>query len=82
VHAVVVHDPTDVRLRGFGLTEVVDPETGRRSLVDAATWASTLAAEERVSELRRRGARALGLSTSDDPYLALQRHFQTSGGRR
>ena len=82
VHAVVVHDPRDAGAPGFGLTEVVDAETGRLKLVDAASWVARQGAEARVALLRRNGARAVALSTDEDPFMALHRHFQAVGARR
>lgn len=82
VHAIVVHDPLDHKLPGLGLVEVVDAETGRTLLVDGATWTGQSAVEGVVRELRRRGARATAMSTQDDPFMVLQRHFQSVGARR
>jgi len=82
VHAIVVHDPLDSSLRGMGLMEVVDSETGQLKLVDAATWIAAESVDQRVRELQRNGARAVALSTEDDPYQVLHRHFQSSGRRR
>jgi len=82
VHALVVHDPLDQRLAGLGLTEVVDAETGRVALIDAARWVAKTSAERTVRELRRRGARATALSTHDDPFAVLHQHFQRLGGAR
>lgn len=82
VHALLVHDPLDHALPGMGLTEVVDAETGRVALVDAARWMGERSVDESLRKLRRTGARVTALSTRDDPYLALQKHFQRVGGRR
>jgi uncharacterized protein (DUF58 family) len=82
VHAMVVHDPNDARLPGLGLTEVVDAETGAVRLVDAGRWVAEQAADERVRVLQRSGARAVALSTEEDPFTALHRHFQALGARR
>lgn len=82
VHAVLVHDPLDGQLPDLGLIDVYDPETGRTRVVDARKVLAGPTVEERVSVLRRTGARTLALSTEDDPFLALHRHFQRQGGRR
>lgn len=81
LHAVVVHDPLDEGLRRLrGLVEVVDAETGQRVLADARAWGPVRPVEERVSDLRRLGARAVPLSTDEDAFHVLQRHFQSAGG--
>lgn len=82
VHAICVHDDLDHALPGLGLTEVVDAETGKARLVDAGRWTAEQAVAARVGELRRRGARAVALSTNDDPFHILHRHFQAVGARR
>ncbi|MFT7521456.1 MAG: hypothetical protein ACI9MC_003607 [Kiritimatiellia bacterium] len=82
VHAIVVHDPLDSSLRGMGLTEVVDAETGRVQLVDAGRWLAKESTDQRVRTLLSKGARAVALSTEDDPYQVLHRHFQSAGRRR
>ncbi len=82
VHAVCVHDPLDDGLPSLGLIEVVDSETGQTQLVDGRRWAAQRTLDERLQRLRRCGARVLGLSTQDDPYTVLHRHFQRVGARR
>lgn len=82
VHAVVVYDPRDSRFPGLGLTEVVDAETGQVRLVDAGTWFAEQSVGARVRQLRRNGARAVAVSTDEDPFMALHRHFQAVGARR
>jgi uncharacterized protein (DUF58 family) len=82
VHALAVHDPLDAPIPGLGLLDVVDPETGERRTVDAAAWGARAAAEERVLALRRLGVRATALSTDDDAFSVLHRHFSAEGGRR
>jgi hypothetical protein len=82
VHAVVVHDPLDRGIGLPGLYEVVDAETGRAMLVDGASFAGADPVEARVEGLRRLGARSLAISTADDPFRALQRHFQSQAARR
>ncbi|MBX2798801.1 MAG: DUF58 domain-containing protein [Myxococcales bacterium] len=82
VHATVVHDPLDESLTGLGLVEVVDAETGAAQLVDGSTVSATVSVEERVQRLRRCGARVVPISTMEDPYSALMKHFQREGARR
>ncbi|MEM6925758.1 MAG: DUF58 domain-containing protein [Myxococcota bacterium] len=82
VHAVVVHGPFDGALPSIGLTEVVDAETGRRVLVDTAAFMARRSVEERVSALRRRGARVVPIATDADPFTALMAHFHREGARR
>ncbi len=82
LHAVMVHDPIDVALPGLGLLELVDAETGATRLVDGRTVAATMSVEERLRRLRRTGARAVSLSTEQDPYTVLHQHFQRESARR
>ncbi len=82
VHAVLVHDPLDQALPALGLLDVVDAETGVRRVVEASSFAAAAAIEERVAALRRRGARVLSLSTADDPFSSLMKHFQEANARR
>lgn len=80
VHAAVVHDPMDDARYDLGLVEVVDAETGRVRLVDSRRLVGSLSAEERKNRLIRAGAKALTVSTEEDPYRALHLHFQRYGG--
>lgn len=82
LHAIVVHDPRDSAFRGMGLAEVVDAESGRVSLVDMASYVAKEAVAARVGALRRAGARAVALSTEEDPFLVLHQHFQAVGAKR
>jgi uncharacterized protein (DUF58 family) len=82
VHAALVHDPLDTSLRGFGLVEVVDAETGQRQLVDGASFVARQAVEQRTQRLRRSGARVVPIGTADDPFGALMTHFHREGARR
>jgi uncharacterized protein (DUF58 family) len=82
LHAVMVHDPIDEGLRGLRLLDVVDAETGAVKLIDGATLAPVLPVDERLQKLRRTGARAVALSTEQDPYAVLHQHFQREGARR
>lgn len=82
VHAVVVDEPMDHDVRGLGLFRAVDAESGVQRWVDGAAWASVSSLDERRQRLRRCGARVLAMSTHDDPFLALTRHFHRLGERR
>ena len=82
LHAVMVHDPMDEALPGLGLVELVDAETGATRLVDGHTLRPTMSIEERLRRLRRTGARAVSLSTEQDPYHVLHQHFQRESARR
>ncbi len=82
VHAMMVHDPLDLGLTGMGLVEVVDAETGWTTLVDGASFAADHDPDRRVRALRRCGAHALAIGTSDDAWVALQGHFASMGRRR
>lgn len=82
VHAITVHDPLDRGLPGLGLLEVVDAETGRTRWVDGSALEERVPIEERVRSLRRLGARAVAISTKEDPFHALHRHFHRLGSRR
>ena len=75
-------DPVDHGLNGLGLVRVMDPETGERRLIDASVLAGTPSVESRLQLLRASGAAGLAVSTSDDPFLALHRHFQRVSHRR
>ncbi|MEN0067533.1 MAG: DUF58 domain-containing protein [Myxococcota bacterium] len=82
VHAVVVHGPFDEAFPALGLTEVVDAETGRRMLVDGASFLARSSVESRVRDLRRCGAKVVPISTDADPFTALMNHFHREGHRR
>ena len=82
LHAVLVHDPLDEGLRGLGLVELVDAETGRTRLVDGRRVGVVEPVDARLQRLRRTGARAVGLSTAQDPYAVLHQHFQREGAKR
>ena len=79
VHAVLVHDPLDEGLQQLGLVDVVDAETGQTRVVDARRFGTLTSVDDRVAALRRAGAKAVSISTLDDPYTILARHFQSRG---
>jgi uncharacterized protein (DUF58 family) len=82
VHAVLVDDPLDRGLAGLGLVDLVDAETGRTFLVDGSGWRERASVEARVLALRRAGAKAVAISTAEDPFYALHQHFHRVGTRR
>ncbi len=82
VHAIVVHDPLEEGLRNLGLLQVQDAESGRRQVIDARASGPVTPVDDRVKALRRAGCRAVALSTDDDPFQVLHRHFQAEGARR
>ena len=82
VHAVLVNDPIDEGLRGLGLVQLVDAESGATRLVDGSTLRPVEPLAARLKRLRRTGARAVAMSTTDDPYAVLHQHFQREGARR
>ena len=81
VHAICVHDPLDKGIAGLGLVEIMDAETGRRRLVTGRSWAATHGVEARIARLRRVGARAVAISTTEDPFVALHGYFQRQARR-
>lgn len=76
VNCFLVHDPLEMRLPGLGLVSLEDAETGRRALVDGGQVVGRMALEERVAQLRRTGAHTRAVSTEDDAYMLLMRHFR------
>lgn len=92
VIASIVFDPRERELDGDGLVACVDPETGRRFLLDAgdarerAEYAALAAAEHarRLARLRACGAQVLELSTEHDVVERLLAYFGTRsrGGAR
>ena len=82
VHGILVQDPLDEGISGLGLIELVDAESGEAFLVEGSHWGAAAAAESRIQALARAGVRAVALSTNDDPYRVLHRHFRRSGTRR
>ncbi len=74
-HAFVVHDPLEERSPIAGLIEVVDAESGRPALVDLGRLRQGLPLQGRLEILRRAGAYTSLVSTQDDPFRVLLRHF-------
>ncbi len=82
VVAACMTDPLDDGLGDLGLVEVEDAETGARRVVDAATLLGRHPVAARLDRLRRAGADALAVDTTDDPIRALHRGLQAGRGRR
>ena len=76
VSCFLIHDPLEQRLPSLGLLEVEDAETGRRRLVDTAAAQAQVALQDRVREIRRSGAHVTPITTADDPFIHLLRHFR------
>ena len=74
-HAFVVHDPLESSSPVSGLIEVLDAETGRPTLIDLAALRQRLPVARRQEMLRRTGAYTSLVSTQDDPFRVLLRHF-------
>jgi uncharacterized protein (DUF58 family) len=75
VHAICVPDPCDDGLEGLGLVEVVDAETGATRLVDGAQLTGRVSLADRLKRLRRSGAEAFSVSTTDDAFAVMHREF-------
>lgn len=78
-HAILVHDPLENSLPDIGLLAVMDAEGGSVRTIRAAGQGILGAVDTRLSELRRVGVRASSLSTDEDAFLRLQRHFTARG---
>jgi uncharacterized protein (DUF58 family) len=76
VHAVLVHDPLDTGVGGLGLLELVDSETGDAFLADRTQMAAWRSPEARLRAAIAAGARGVAISTADDAWDVLHRHFQ------
>lgn len=81
VHAIVVHDPIERGLGELGLVEAFDAESGRVRVIDSRSFPGEEDPAERVVALSRTGCRAVAVSTAEDAYAALHRHFQRSRRR-
>lgn len=82
VYAICVSDPLDDGLPGLGLVEIEDAETGARRLIDARRLTGNQPLEDRLTRLRRAGARTIHISTDDDPFAVLQQAFSRLAARR
>ncbi len=81
LNAFLVHDPLESTVPRVGLIEVEDPETGRRQLVDSRKIGAGWAVDARLTALRRSGVKATAVSTDQDPFQGLLRHFHRLGHR-
>ena len=81
VHGFVLHDRLEAEPPTAGLVEILDAETGRPRLVDLATFRAASSVEARLATLRRAGAYASAVSTEEDPFRVLLRHFERVGRR-
>lgn len=82
VSAFLVHDPLESALPGVGLVDLEDAETGQRRLVDARLLRADRPVKARLAELRRAGARARAVDTTEDPFRQLLLHFRAVESRR
>ena len=80
-HAILVHDPLEHQLPGLGALSVVDAESGEARTLWAGGGGLMGPVDGRLAELRRVGVRASALSTNEDAFLRLQRHFMSQGRR-
>ena len=86
VRLVRVFDPAEQSLPQRGLIRAIDPETGQRRLLDAASsrarreWADTFAAKRTHNrrDLDRLRIASTELSTADDPVTRLGRWLRVS----
>ncbi len=92
VHTFVVHDPREGRggsdagragiaPRGW-LVGIEDAETGERGWFDSSRLRSRRDLDELLRTLGRAGAAATAVGTDQDPFRALELHFQRVGARR
>jgi uncharacterized protein (DUF58 family) len=72
----LVHDPLEQAMPCLGLVEVEDAETGRGRLVDTSSMQAETAMDARLREIRRTGARVTAITTAEDPFVHLLRHFR------
>jgi len=76
VSCFLVHDPLEQSLPKLGLLEVEDAETGERKLIDAGRAVARHALEDRLRKIRRTGAHPTAITTAEDPFIHLLRHFR------
>jgi uncharacterized protein (DUF58 family) len=82
LNTFLISDPLEEKMPAVGLIALEDAETGRVRLIDSRRLAPRQSPEERLRELRRAGARASLIRTTDDPITLLHRHFQRMERRR
>jgi len=76
VSCFLVHDPLEQALPNLGLIEMEDAETGRRRLVDTSTVRPWTDLESRLREIRKTGAHVTAITTAEDPFIHMLRHFR------
>ena len=59
----------------LGLVELQDAENGERRLVDLSKLQSAHSPDQRLKVLAKLGVRGTAISTSEDPFSALNQHF-------
>jgi uncharacterized protein (DUF58 family) len=72
----LVHDPMEQVFPDVGLITLQDTETGQRRLVDGNALSPASVLESRLAEIRRTGAHVTPISTTEDPFILLLRHFK------
>ena len=72
------YDPLDEGLQQLGLVDVVDAETGQTRCGCSLFRHADVRRRPRGC-IARAGAKAVSISTLDDPYTILARHFQSRG---
>ena len=82
LNCMLLADPLEEKLPRVGLIELQDAETGQRRLIDASAIQSRTPIAERLTALRRTGARASLIRTDRDPIVELHRHFTMAERRR
>ncbi len=76
VSGFLVHDPLEQAMPSLGLVEVEDAETGRRRLVDAGALRPRQTIQARLKTIRRSGVHVSAITTAEDPFIHLLRHFR------
>ncbi len=78
-HALLVHDPLENKLPDLGLFALSDAEGGGVRTIGGGALDLAGPVDRRLKDLRRLGVRASPLSTAEDAFLRLQRHFAARG---
>ncbi len=76
VSGFLVHDPLEQAMPSLGLVEVEDAETGHRRLVDAGALRPRQTIQARLKTIRRSGVHVSAITTAEDPFIHLLRHFR------
>ena len=82
VNTFLVWDPLEESIPPLGLLQMRDAETGAVRLVDTAAVRPGIPWQERLSLLTKAGAASSAISTAEDPFRALIRHFHRLERRR